>query len=50
MAKTYLENQIWGSMGGVMTDYDEAYKTFAEGLKKKFRKKRYRPRCNSAYG
>lgn len=39
MAKTYLENQVWGSMGGVMTDYDEAYKTFAEGLKKSLEKR-----------
>lgn len=32
MAKTYLENQIWSSLGASGLTYEEAYEAFAEGF------------------
>lgn len=31
MAKTYLENQIWGTMAGMCGSYEEAYEAYKEG-------------------
>ena len=31
MAKTYLENQIWGTMAGVCGSYEEAYEAYKDG-------------------